>query len=253
MNNILIKIKKYIILLYILNILVPCNLSNYLNKKNKKILDIINQKRYISEFIDHKNMNRYNVNITFAKYKDKNIDIKFPSFDLFPYEKDIDKHYDDDDDDDHDREPSEDEERRKQEIYNISSQIKELDDKIGDLNNKITKSKIYIAFLAILAIILFLIIVIYCSIKCYILCTKKNLQNYRVSYISENRLGEVYIDENGEERFCNSIIKNKDECEAPIYSSSNVSKNVSTFNPDNYKASDEDKNLYKPYNSQDIL
>ena len=45
--------------------------------------------------------------------------------------------------------------------------------------------------------------------------------------------------------------KNSDEGEAPIYPNNNAKK-VSTFNPDNYKAPDEDKNLYKPYDNEDI-
>ena len=246
MKIILITNKKYIILLYILTIIVPCNLSKYINKNNKIIVDIIHHKKYFSEFT--KNTKNY-ININFDKDKEKDIDIKDPPFAPFPLnktEKDDDKHshdhdniFDDDDDD----------EKMREEIF---SQIRDLDDKIDDLNREITKRKIYVAFLGIITIILFLILVIYCSIKCYILCTKKHHQNYRVSYISENKLGEVYIDENGEEKF-NLSIKNRDESEAPIYSNNNYGNNVSTFNPDNYKGSDEDKNLYKPYKSEDIL
>ena len=95
-------------------------------------------------------------------------------------------------------------------------------------------------------------IIIYSSIKCYILCTKKNIIEYRVSDLSENKLGQVYIDDNGEEKMDNFMKKNNDESEAPIYPNNNSVKNVSTFNPDNYRAPDEDKNLYKPYNSEEI-
>ena len=251
MKNLLIAIEKHIIILYILTILFPFNLSKYINKQNKKLVDKINKNLYISEFIKNKKLNQSNININIIKGKKKDNDIKDPPFGPFPQnktEKDDDKK-----DHDHGNIFDDDEERRRQEIDNITNQIKELVDKIDDLNKEITKRKIYIVFLAIITIILFLMIVIYSSIKCYILCTKKHLKNYRISYISENRLGDVYIDENGEERINVSMIKkNKDECEAPSYSAMDNRKNYSTFNPDNYRASDEDKNLYKPYNNEDF-
>ena len=130
----------------------------------------------------------------------------------------------------------------------------QFDIEIRRLNNEISKSKMYIIFLSISAVILFLIIVIYSSIKCYILCTKNNIGEYRVSDISANRLGEEYIDENGEERMNKMSIKNIDDCaDAPI-NTNNKSKNVqlNTFNPDNYTYSSQDKKLYKPYNNEDI-
>ena len=248
MKNLLFAIKKHIIILYIFTIVFPFNLSKYLNKQNKKIIDIINKNVYLSEFIKNKKLNQSNINI--IKVKEKDNDNKDPPFDPHSQnktEKDDDKKVHDHDDDDDD-----DEEWRRKEIDNLTNQIRELDDKIDDLNKEITKRKIYIAFLAIVTIILFLMIVIYSSIKCYILCTKKHLKNYRVSYISENRLGEVYIDENGEERISVSMKKINDECEAPIYSNMHNQNNYSTFNPDNYKASEEDKNLYKPYSNEDF-
>ena len=232
----IILIEKYITLLYILTILFPCNLSKYMNYNNKK-------------------MNNYTININFDIVKDKDIGIKNQPFDPFPqnktekekeddkYDYEHDKIFDDDDDDD--------EERRRQERDNITNQIRELDDKIDDLNRKIAKRRIYVIFLAIITVILFLMVVIYCSIKCYILCTKKHLQNYRISYIKGNNLGKTYIDENEEERINFSMENSNDECEAPIYSSNNGNYG-STFNPDNYKASDQDKNLYKPYKSEEI-
>ena len=255
----IILIEKYITILYILTILFPCNLSKYMNNNNKKIVNVINQKRYVSEFIKNKKMNNYTININFDIVKDKDIGIKNQPFAPFPqnktekekeddkYDYEHDKIFDDDDDDDDEEE----EEKRRQERDNITNQIRELDDKIDDLNRKITKRRIYVIFLAIITVILFLMVVIYCSIKCYILCTKKHLKNYRISYIKGNNLGEAYIDENGEERINFSMENSNDECEAPIYSSNNGMYG-STFNPDNYKASDQDKNLYKPYNSEEI-
>ena len=250
MKSLLIAIKKHIIILYILIILFPFNLSKYINKQNKKIVDIINKNLHISEFINIKKLNQSNINKNLIKSKEKDNDNKDPHFDPFQQNK-----TEKDDKKDHSHGnifDDDDEERRKQEIDNITQQIRELVDKIDDLNKEITKRKIYIVFLAIITIILFLIIVIYSSIKCYILCVKKHLKNYRVSYINENRLGEVYIDENGEERIDVSMNKSKDECEAPSYSKIYKGNNYSTFNPDNYRASDEDKDLYKPYNNEDF-
>lgn len=251
MKNFLIAIKNSIILLYILNILVQSYLSKYINENIIKIVDIINQRRYISEFTNNKKLNKYSININFDKDKDKDIGIKDRYLEIFTQKKMEKENVNHNPDHDNKFSDDEEEERRRQEIFNITTQIRELDDKIDVLNTEITKRKIYAIFLGILTIILFLMLVIYCSIKCYIICTKKHLEKYRVSYICENKLGEVYIDENGEEQL-NFSMKNKDECEAPIYSKSNIGQNFSTFNPDYYKASDGDINLYKPYNNEDI-
>ena len=132
-----------------------------------------------------------------------------------------------------------------EEEFNQNNEKEHFDIEIRRLNSEISKSKIYIIFLSISAVILFLIIVIYSSIKCYILCTKNNIGEYRVSDISVNRLGEEYIDENGEERMNKMSIKNIDDCaDAPI-NTNNKSKNVqlNTFNPDNYTYSSQDKKL----------
>ena len=135
-----------------------------------------------------------------------------------------------------------------------NNENEQFDIEIRRLNNEISKRNIYIIILSISAAILFLIIVIYSSIKCFILCTKNNIQEYRVSDISMNRLGEEYIDENGEERMNKMSIKNIDDCvDAPV-NTNNKSKNaqINTFNPDNYMYSSQDKKLYKPYNNEDI-
>ena len=99
-------------------------------------------------------------------------------------------------------------------------------------------------------------IVKYNSIKWIILCTKKNVQEYRVSDINVNRLGEDYIDENGEERRSKMSLKNlnDDDCaDAPIYANNKSNNNqMNTFNPNNYIYSSQDKKLYKPYNQEDI-
>ena len=259
MKNNLIEIKKYMIIIYVLTMLIPYNLSKYINKKNKRIADII----YVSRLIKNKNFWNNNINININKDKDKDKDIKYPYFRPKPSNKteedDKDDNDDKDDDDrpnhDHDHDPifnEEEEERRRQERNNLTTQIGEFESKINDLNTEIAKSKIYIAFLSVITVILFLMLVIYCSIKCYIICSKKNTLDYRVSDLSDNKLGEVYIDENGEDKMDNFMSKNNDECEAPIYSNNNSEKNVSTFNPDNYRAPIEDKNLYKPYNNEDI-
>ena len=248
MKNNPIAIKKYMIIIYILTILIPYNLSKYINKKTNKIIDKIKQKRYLSQFIKNDNFIKYNINTN----NDKDKDFKNPPFNPNPNnktEKDDDKP--NEHDHDHDKIFDEEEERRREARLNLTIQIKEFDDKINDLNTEITKSKIYIAFLSVLAVILFLMLVIYCSIKCYILCSKKSTIDYQVSDLSDNKLGEVYIDENGEEK-TNNFMSNNDECEAPIYHNNNNVKNVSTFNPDNYRAPAEDKNLYKPYNNEDI-
>jgi len=130
---------------------------------------------------------------------------------------------------------------------------KEMEEKINELNTKIQKSNIYIIFLTILAFILFLLLVIYGSIKCYILCTNKNIQDYRVSEIGMNKLGDVYLDGNGDNQLSKTIDNNSNDYDAPIYANnkkSNAQNN--TFNPDKYIASNEDKNLYKPFKNEEI-
>jgi len=110
-----------------------------------------------------------------------------------------------------------------------------------------------IVVLAIVAILLFIIIIVYSSIKCYILCTKKHDSEYRVSNIGMNKLGEEYIDDTCEEKKSEIMEKNGDDFGAPL--SAKDSKNnikYNTFNPDNYVPPNEDKILYKPYHNEEI-
>ena len=131
------------------------------------------------------------------------------------------------------------------------NRIEDLENQIKKLDTEITKSKIYIIFLSILAIIFFLMIVIYSSIKCYIVCSKKSVQDYRISDLNINKLGEVYIDEDGGQRISSSKRKDINNYDAPIYANNNNSQQK-TFNPDNCISSSQDKKLYKPYNNEDI-
>ena len=125
--------------------------------------------------------------------------------------------------------------------------------KIDELNIKIGKSNIYIILLSILAFVLFLLLVIYSSIKCYILCSKKVIQDYRVSDISINKLGDVYNDGNQEEKIKSNLGNNSNDYEAPVYTNNKKNNsNGNTFNPDKFISSNEDKNLYKPFKNEDI-
>ena len=129
----------------------------------------------------------------------------------------------------------------------------DLKEKIDELNTKIGKSNIYIIFLSILAFILFLLLVIYSSIKCYILCSKKDYQDYRVSDLSMNKLGNVYNDGNQEDKIKSNIGNNSNDYDAPIYAKNKKNNsNANTFNPDKFIASNEDQNLYKPFKNEDI-
>ena len=226
-------IKDNIMILFILLISFTCNFSmnviNY-NAKSQEILNI-QRKNYLT--IGPFQKNEYHRTFTNKKNRAYNDTPTYPHDHNF-----------------HDNE----EEQRKQLRDNITEEIKYYDIEIKRLNTEISKRKIYIIFLSILASILFLMIVIYSSIKCYILCTKKNIPEYRISDISVNRLGDVYIDENGEERMSKMNLKNIDDCaDAPIYVN-NKSKNAqtNTFNPNNCMYSSQDKKLYKPYSNEDI-
>ena len=220
MKKNIMKIKDNIIIIFILLISFACIFSmNIIEEKNnnKEIINLFKEKSYL-----------------FESFKNDRADEKWDPFPPSPY-------------DDH-CEEEEDEQCRQ------NNENEQFDIEIKRLNNEISKRKIYIIFLSISAAILFLIIVIYSSIKCFILCTKNNIQDYRVSDISMNRLGEEYIDENEEEQMNKKSIKNIDDyADAPIYSN-NKSKNeqINTFNPDNYMYSSQDKKLYKPYNNEDI-
>ena len=143
-------------------------------------------------------------------------------------------------------EEDEEEQKRKDEIrQNLTIKISEMQKKIDDIDNDISKRKIYIIFLSIITFILFIMLIIYSSIKCFVLCTKKNETVYRVSEL--NRFGEVYIDDSVEEKNNNKSLMRSDNYGAPRLA--NDKNNSNTFNPDtNYI----DKNLYKPYSSREL-
>ena len=150
--------------------------------------------------------------------------------------------YDDDED-----------EQRREQIKNISDQITLYEDKIRSLKTQNLKYKIYIIILGIASFLLFILIVIYSSIKCYILCTKKDIPEYRISDVVTNKFGEEYIDDSRMERMNKSIEKNIDDGEAPIYANNrNRKMKKTTFNPDNCLSSSQDRKLYKPYNIDEI-
>ena len=235
-------LKNNIIILYIFLILLPYILNiniNDENIKNKEKIDMIKKKVSLLEYFENdrdgnKKKNRTDDRPPNPEVKD---DWNFGPDEGGP------------DDDDYDAEEKEELKR------NLTEEIHKYDEEINRLNNEIYKRKIYIIFLSILAVILFLMIIIYSSIKCYILCTKKNVQEYRVSNLNFNRFGEVYIDDNGEERISKMSSKNlNDDCaDAPIYSDKKSNNNqVNTFNPDNYIYSSQDKKLYKPYNIEEM-
>ena len=143
------------------------------------------------------------------------------------------------------------------EVKNLSDQVFNLNSEIDNVKDAITMNKIYMVLYSIVAGILFLVIVIYSSIKCFILCTKRNVYDYRLSYITD-KLGEFYLDENENENDESKINKKEKKSKSKDYgapisaSNSNQKSKFSTFNPDNYISSNEDKKLYKPYKNEDI-
>ena len=143
------------------------------------------------------------------------------------------------------------------EVKNLSDQVFNLNNEIDNVKDAITMNKIYMVLYSIVAGILFLVIVIYSSIKCFILCTKRNVYDYRLSYITD-KLGEFYLDENENENDESKINKKEKKSKSKDYgapisaSNSNQKSKFSTFNPDNYISSNEDKKLYKPYKNEDI-
>ena len=145
-----------------------------------------------------------------------------------------------------------DDEREREEMKNLTDQIKILETQKSDQEQKIRNSIFYLVLLGILAFILLLVIIIYCSIKCYILCSAPKNTDYIISKLSLNHLGEVYIGENGELRYKQSINRNSAvNYDAPI-SANNGESQYNTFNPDNFISSEEDKKLYRPYDKEDI-
>ena len=146
------------------------------------------------------------------------------------------------------------EEEEKRNTTELIIKIEEFEKKKQDLTINIQKDRIMIIFLSILAGILFIILVIYTSIKCFLLCSKNSFYDYRLSKISINKLGEVYIDESIRDKDNNYYGKKISNYGAPINANNNNDKNSKkeTFNPDNYSASNEDKKLYKPYKTEEL-
>lgn len=216
-----IKISYYYIIIYLLFILIPFHFNKYLKNNAIETIEIDLMKK------------KYNI-FKYEDYKEGE-----------PKKRINDKEREKDPDDDDDE---------------MSDEIKELIDKIDDLNRKIditktdiTKNKIYMVFFSILDTILFLIIIIYTSVKCFVLCTKKIAPVYRISDISSNKNEDDNYDENGEEKI-NKNSNNLEDFDAPVHASIKYNnKKYNTFDPDNYRPSNEDKELYKPYKDEDIL
>lgn len=205
-------ILSHLTILYIIIILILFQSANSINKKNKKSLNLKSRIFFL------KNL----------KEKDK-IHIN----DEGPKKGEDEKRSD--------RGNDEKDKKIKDELLkNITEYYK----KIDDLNTEIFKSKIIIIFLSVFTVVLFLMIIIYSSIKCFILCTDKFISDYQVSDMNSNKFGEVYFEESGEESFGKKDINDKD---APS-NASNDNKQYDTFNPDNF-----DKKLYKPYKGEDLL
>ena len=173
-----------------------------------------------------------------AKYNDPNIRKKINE----------DKDKDDDDEDWKDNKEWEEEQ-----IKNLTADLESLRAQKNDQDKEIAKAILYLVLLGILAFILLLVIIIYSSIKCYILCSSARNADYLISRMSLNHLGEVYLDINGEEKFKKSEnYNNAVNYDAPISADSGSEKRYNTFNPDNFVSSEEDKKLYRPYKSEEM-
>ena len=210
----LFSISYILISLYILGILIPFNQNKIIFKNSPKELKISS---YIKN-LEYSNPNRK-------------------------------KRTDEDWDDDWEW----DEKGYEEEMKNLSEQINILIEQKEEQEQKIRNSIFYLVLLSFLAFILLLVIIIYCSIKCYILCSSPKNTDYLVSKLSLNHLGEVYIGENGELSYKQSINPNSAvNCDAPVSAKSGNERQNNTFNPDNFISSEEDKKLYRPYDKEDI-
>ncbi len=203
-------ISNYIIIIYILLIIFNYNLNKSINKEKAEIKYINKDNIYLFELFK---------NIGYDNNDMKKI---FP-FEPKPFDNETDKDF---------------------------NEIQQLEKEINELNTENTKKKIYIIFLSILAVIFFLMIIIYSSIKIYIVCANNSLRDYRFSDLNSNKFGGIYLDENRQERISNTSINNSTNYGAPIYANNNYQQD--TFNPDNCLSSSQDKKLYKPYKNEDI-
>lgn len=157
----------------------------------------------------------------------------------------------DDDDKDKDRERNQTE--IDEEIKDLNAQKETLINQKAEQEKQITKAIVYLVLLGILAFFLLLVIIIYTSIKCYILCSAARNTDYLISRMSLNHLGEVYLDVNEEEKLRKSLNDNSAvNYDAPISAESGSEKKYNTFNPDHFVPSDEDKKLYRPYKSEEM-
>ena len=136
-------------------------------------------------------------------------------------------------------------------VKNLSMYFFYLKNEVDTLNNDITKNKIFIVFNAFITGVLFLIIVIYSSIKCFLLCTKRREHDYNLSLLTD-KLGELYVDDYEKVKQKKTKKKSRDYDAPSSVNNKKKMKKKTTFNPDNYKSSDEDKILYKPYKREDI-
>ena len=160
---------------------------------------------------------------------------------------------DKDDDDENEKEWKDNKEWEEEQIKNLTADLENLRSQKNDQEKEIAKAILYLVLLGILAFILLLVIIIYASIKCYILCSSARNADYLISRMSLNHLGEVYLDMNGEEKFKKSEnYNNAVNYDAPISADSGSEKRYNTFNPDNFVSSEEDKKLYRPYKSEEM-
>ena len=211
----------FVISLYIFKILIPFHQS-------KSILSE-NYSREWNFTSNKKNM----------KYNDSNIRKKL--------------YGDKDGDDENDKEWRDNKEWEEEQIKNLTADLESLRAQKNDQDKEIAKAILYLVLLGILAFILLLVIIIYTSIKCYILCSSARNADYLISRMSLNHLGEVYLDMNGEEKFKKSEnYNNAVNYDAPISADSGSEKRYNTFNPDNFVSSEEDKKLYRPYKSEEM-
>ena len=220
----------FIFSLYIFKILIPLHQSKSVLPENySRELNFISNKENV-------------------KYNDSNI----PKI----INEDKDDGDDTDDRDDKDKGPKNRErndEKMKEEIKNLTDDLEILRAQKNEQCTEIAKATLYIVLLSILAFILLLVIIIYSSIKCYILCSSARNADYLISRMSLNHLGEVYIDVNGDEKFKQSSnFNNAMNYDAPLSADNGSEKNYRTFNPDNFVPSEEDKKLYRPYKSEEI-
>ena len=211
----------FVISLYIFKILIPFHQSKSLLSEN-----------YSREW-------NFTSNKKNMKYNDSNIRKKL--------------YGDKDGDDENDKEWRDNKEWEEEQIKNLTADLESLRAQKNDQDKEIAKAILYLVLLGILAFILLLVIIIYASIKCYILCSSARNADYLISRMSLNHLGEVYLDINGEEKFKKSENYNSAvNYDAPISADSGSEKRYNTFNPDNFVSSEEDKKLYRPYKSEEM-